>query len=223
MNIHSVIILLSRFVLLATYLVQAFQIFWLKVPSAGSTVEMLGRVRADPAASRNHPAAQVLQSKFTVAMLITASAINMLIFMLPLIVELFPSVQVMLLPLIPIPLSGWRIAAVVLLVIGNLVSTAAAITLKKHVTFHDFGEAKSLHTAGIYRIVRNPVSTGLAIMYAGFFCYLPTVVMAVGIIVVIANSWIRIGMEEIYLERTFGDRYRRYKQSTGKYWPKFSS
>jgi protein-S-isoprenylcysteine O-methyltransferase Ste14 len=60
-------------------------------------------------------------------------------------------------------------------------------------------------------------------MYAGFLCYLPTLVMAVGVAVVIANSRIRIGMEEIYLERTFGDRYRRYKQTTGKYLPKLSS
>ncbi len=223
MSMDSAIILLSRLALLATYLVQAFQIFWLKVPSAGSTVEMLSRVQADPIASRNHPAAQVLQSKLTVVLLITATAITMLVFMLPLIVELFPAVRGMLLPLVPLPQSELRIIAVILLVIGNLVSTAAAITLKRHVTFHDFGETKSLYTDGIYRFVRNPISAGIAVMYAGFFCYLPTVVMAVGLVVVLANSRIRIRMEEIYLERTFGDRYRRYKKSTGKYLHKFSS
>ena len=223
MSMDSAIIWVSRFVLLITYLAQAFQIFWLKVPSAGSTVEMLSRVRADPVASRNHPAAQVLQSKLTVVMLIAASAITMLVFAFPLIVELFPAVRGKLWPLSPMPQSGLRMTAVVLLVIGNLVSTAAAITLKKHVTFHAFGEARSLYTDGIYRFVRNPLSTGLAVMYAGFLCYLPTLVMAVGVAVVIANSRIRIGMEEFYLERTFGDRYRRYKQTTGKYLPKLSS
>ena len=222
MSMDSAFILLSRFVLLATYLIQAFQIFWLKVPSAGSTVEMLSRVQADPEGSRNHPAAQILQSKLTVVLLIAATAITMLVFMLPLIVELFPAVRDMLLPMSPLPVSAMRAMAVILLVVGNLVSTAAAITLKRHVAFHDFGEAKSLYTNGIYRFVRNPLSTGLAVLYAGFFCYLPTVVMAVGVVVVIANSRIRIRMEEIYLERTFGDRYRRYKQSTGKYLPKFS-
>ena len=223
MNTDSAIILLSRFVLLATYLVQALQIFWLKVPSAGSTVEMLSRVQADPVGSRNHPAAQILQSKLSVVLLIAASAITMLVFMLPLIVELFPAVRGMLRPLRPMPQSGLRIMAVILLVIGNLVSTAAAMTLKRHVTFHDFGEAGSLYTRGIYRSVRNPLSTGLAVMYAGFLCYLPTVVMAVGVVVVMANSRVRVRMEEIYLERTFGDRYRRYKQTTGKYLPKFTS
>ena len=221
MSTDNIIILLSKFMLLATYLVQAFQIFWLKVPSAGSTVEMFSMVRKDQGPSRYHPAAQVLQSRFKAVMLITATAITTLVFLLPLIVELFPAVEDMLLPLSPLPQSSFRMAAVILLVIGNLVSTAGACSLKKHVEFHDFGETKSLYIGGIYRFVRNPVSAGLAILYAGFFCYLPSVVMAVGVAVVIVNSRTRIRMEEIYLERTFGDRYRRYKQSTGKYLPKF--
>jgi protein-S-isoprenylcysteine O-methyltransferase Ste14 len=223
MSTDDVIALLSKFVLLATYLVQAFQIFWLKVPSAGSTVEMFSRVRLDPGASRNHPAAQVLQSRTKAAMLAIATAITILVFLLPLIVELFPAVGDMLLPFRWLPQSRFRMAAAILLVIGNLVSTAGACTLKKHVAFHDFGETKNLYIGGIYRYVRNPVSTGLAILYAGFFCYLPSVVMAVGVAVVMVSSRARIRMEEIYLDQTFGDRYRQYRQSTGKYLPRFLS
>ncbi len=223
MSTDNVTILLSKFVLMATYLVQTFQILWLKVPSAGSTVEMFSRVRLDPGAAQNHPAAQVLQSRLKAVMLITATAITILVFLLPLLVELFPSVGDMLLPLRPLPQSGFRMAAVFLLVIGNLVSTAGACTLKKNVTFHAFGETKNLYTGGIYRFVRNPISTGLIILYAGFFCYLPSVVMAFGVGVVIVSSRIRIRMEEIYLNKTFGDLYRHYRQSTGKYFPKFFS
>ncbi len=223
MSTDNAIILLSKFVLLATYPVQAFQIFWLKVPSAGSTLEVFSRVRLDPGAARNHPAAQVLKSGPKAVLLITATATTTLVFLLPLIVELLPSVGDMFLPPIPLPQNGFRTAAIILLVIGNLVSTAGACTLKKHVTFHDFGETKSLYTRGIYRFVRNPVSTGLIILYAGFLCYLPSVAMAVGVAVAIVSSHMRIRMEEIYLKRTFGDRYRHYKQSTGKYLPKFFS
>ena len=219
----SAIIMLSKFVLLATYLVQAVQIFWLKVPSAGSTVEMLRKVRVDQGGSQNHPATQFLESKLKVAVMTTATAITTLVFVLPLIVELFPSVTGFLLLLSPRPRSSFRLAAVIFLVTGNLVSTAAACTLKNHVTFYEFGETRDLYTGGIYRFVRNPLSTGLAAVYAGFFCYLPSLVMAVGFCVVMLNSRMRIGMEEIYLERTFGDRYRRYRQLTGKYFPKFSS
>ncbi|MEJ2282066.1 MAG: isoprenylcysteine carboxylmethyltransferase family protein [Desulfobacterales bacterium] len=219
----SAIIMLSKFVLLATYLIQAIQIFGIKVPSAGSTVEMLTRARVDRDVYRNHPAGQYLESKLKVAVMTTATAITTLVFVLPLIVELFPSVTGFLLLLSPRPRSSFRLAAVIFLVTGNLVSTAAACTLKNHVTFYEFGETRDLYTGGIYRFVRNPLSTGLAFVYAGFFCYLPSVEMAVGFCVVMLNNRMRIGMEEIYLERTFGDRYRRYRQVTGKYFPKFSS
>jgi protein-S-isoprenylcysteine O-methyltransferase Ste14 len=219
----SVITVLSKYVLLATYLVQAVQIFGIKVPSAGSTVEMLTRARVDQDVSGNHPAGQFLESELKVAVMLTATAITTLVFMLPLIVELFPSVTGVILPLSPQPQSSFRLAAVIFLVTGNLVSTAAACTLKTHVTFYEFGETRKLYTGGIYRFVRNPLSAGLAAVYAGLFCYLPSVVMAVGFCVVLLNNRMRIRMEEIYLERTFGERYRRYRLLTGKYIPKFSS
>lgn len=55
---------------------------------------------------------------------------------------------------------------------------------------------------------------------AGFFFYLPSVVMGVGLGRFMLNSEPRTRMEEIYLKRTFGDPYRRYKKITGKYFPK---
>jgi protein-S-isoprenylcysteine O-methyltransferase Ste14 len=210
-------------ILLATYLVQAVQVFWIKVPSAGSTVEMLYNVRADQGVSHNHPAKQSLESKLKVAMMISATAITALVFFLPLIVALFPKIADYLLPLGPEPPDSFRLAGMLLLVVGNLVSTAAACTLKRHVTFYAFGETKSLYTGGIYRFVRNPISTGLAAVYAGFFFYLPSVVMGAGFCIVVLNCGLRIRMEEIYLERTFGDRYRQYRRITGKYFPKINS
>ena len=133
---------------------------------------------------------------------------------------MFPAIINYLLPLSHKPLSDFRIAGMLLLVVGNLISTAAVCTLKKHVSFHAFGETKSLFTGGIYRFVRNPISIGFAAVYAGLFCYLPSVVMGVGFFIVVFNSAWRIRMEEIYLEQTFADRYGHYKQTTGKYFPK---
>jgi protein-S-isoprenylcysteine O-methyltransferase Ste14 len=184
---------------------------------------MLCNVRADQGVLHNHPAKQSLESKLKVVMMITATAITALIFILPLIAALFPMVTDYLLPLSPEPPESFRLAGMLLLIVGNLVSTAAACTLKRNVAFYEFGETKSLFTGGIYRYVRNPISTGLAAVYAGFFFYLPSVVMGLGFCIVMLNCGLRIRMEEIYLERTFGDRYRRYKQITGKYFPKINS
>jgi protein-S-isoprenylcysteine O-methyltransferase Ste14 len=55
---------------------------------------------------------------------------------------------------------------------------------------------------------------------AGFFFYLPPVVTGIGFALFMLNSQVRIRMEETYLERTFGDRYRHYRKITGKYFPK---
>lgn len=220
MNMDSAVILLSKFILLATYLVQAVQIFGFKIPSAGSTFEILFKVRVDPAVSRNHPAKKILKSKPKVVMMITATIIGLLTFIMPLITQLYPGITNYLLPLSHKPLCGFRITGILLLVIGNLVSTAAVCTLKKNVSFHEFGETKSLFTGGIYRFIRNPISIGLAAVYAGFFFYLPSLMMGIGFCIVVINSALRIRIEEIYLEQTFGDRYWHYKQMTGKYFPK---
>jgi protein-S-isoprenylcysteine O-methyltransferase Ste14 len=219
MTLASRIIMLSKFFLLATYLVQGAQIFLISVPSAGSTFEMLGRVRKSGRGSY-HPAGKILQSRLKVAMMITATAVVVVIFFLPLTAECFPVVADYLGPLNVQAPASFRLAGMLLLFAGSLISTVAAFTLKRQVTFHEFGETRTLYTAGIYRFVRNPISIGLSAVYAGFFFYLPSVVMGVGFVIFMLNSGLRIRMEEIYLERTFGDRYRHYKKTTAKYFPR---
>jgi len=221
MSFTSRIIMLSKFFLLATYLVQAVQIFLFSIPSAGSTFEMLSKVRKSGERSRNHPAGQILQSRPKVAMMITATVLVALIFFLPLMAECFPDLTDYLGPLTPHPPGSFRLASMFLFFFGNLVSAIAVYTLKRQATFHGFGETRILYTGGIYRWVRNPISIGSAAIFAGFFFYLPSVVMGIGFAVFMLNSQLRIRMEEIYLERTFGYRYRHYRKITGKYFPRF--
>jgi protein-S-isoprenylcysteine O-methyltransferase Ste14 len=223
MTLASRMIVLSKFFLLATYLVQAVQIFLFSVPSAGSTFEMLSKVRKYGGHSCRHPAGRILESRLKSAMMITATVLVALIFFLPLMAGCFPDLADYLGPLIPQPAAGFRLAGMLLLFCGNLVSTIAVCTLKRQVTFHAFGETRTLYTGGIYRRVRNPISLGSAAIYAGLFFYLPSVVMGVGFGLFMLNSELRIRMEEIYLERTFGDRYRHYKKTAGKYFPKIHS
>jgi hypothetical protein len=47
------------FFILATYAAQIIQIYFFSVPSAGSTVEMLFKVKKDPARANCHPAAHI--------------------------------------------------------------------------------------------------------------------------------------------------------------------
>jgi len=83
-------------------------------------------------------------------------------------------------------------------------------------------ETTRLYTSGIYGCVRNPITVGLALIYAGFFLALPSAAMLIGLIFFLLNSAYRIKMEEVYLQRAFGEEYVRYKRRVGKYLPRLS-
>jgi protein-S-isoprenylcysteine O-methyltransferase Ste14 len=70
-------------------------------------------------------------------------------------------------------------------------------------------------------LVRNPITLGLATVLAGFVLARPSAVLIMGWLLFVFNSQYRIKMEEVYLEKTFGNDYLQYKSSVGKYFPKF--
>ena len=51
----------------------------------------------------------------------------------------------------------------------------------------------------------------------------PSVVMLVGLVIFLLNTAYRIKMEEVYLEKTYGDEYREYKREVATYFPKIQS
>jgi protein-S-isoprenylcysteine O-methyltransferase Ste14 len=143
--------------------------------------------------------------------------------MIPGFTLLFPQTNSYLLPLIEKPLPSLSIICVLLLIFGNTLTFLAVAALRKHVRFHEFGETSRLYTAGIYRYVRNPISLGLAAIFAGFVFARPSVVMLIGFGVFLLNSNYRVKMEEVYLEKTFSDDYLQYKHKVGKYFPKIQT
>lgn len=117
----------------------------------------------------------------------------------------------------------WRIAAgVILVIIGLFISMSGARGLKRRGTNIDPRQpALALATEGIYRWTRNP-------MYVG------GTLLMIGIALIFALDWLVlllvpsmlllhfgvVAREEHYLERKFGDEYRRYKASVPRYlWP----
>lgn len=211
------------FFILATYVSQIIQVCFYSVPSAGSTVEMLYNVQNDPAGAVDHPAAAVIQSRFKVACLIAATLSVTATTLIPLITIIYPPFFQLLIPFIRQPSNLMKWIAIGCLVTGNIITYVAVATLKRNVNFHNYGETTRLYTAGLYGYLRNPITLGLALIYAGFFLALPTVGMLIGFILFISNSSYRINMEEIYLERAFGEAYRQYEQRVGKYFPKLSN
>jgi protein-S-isoprenylcysteine O-methyltransferase Ste14 len=107
----------------------------------------------------------------------------------------------------------------VVLLFGLLPAIAGAITLLRHGTnVLPSRPATALITGGIYRWTRNPMYTGGA----------PAMI---GIAIIFALDWLPLLMipswltlhygvvtrEENYLERKFGDDYRRYRAQVPRY------
>jgi protein-S-isoprenylcysteine O-methyltransferase Ste14 len=78
----------------------------------------------------------------------------------------------------------------------------------------------ALVTSGPFRLIRNPIYLGLTLLYLGLTLALNTwwgPILAVPLIAVM-----HVGVvlrEERYLERKFGDPYRRYKADVARYLP----
>jgi protein-S-isoprenylcysteine O-methyltransferase Ste14 len=208
------------FFILATYISQIIQVCCYSVPSAGSTIEMLVKVKNDPERAIHHPAATAIQSRSKVALISMATVSVTVTSLIPLITVCYPPFFQLLIPLMDHPTDLMKWTAIECLVTGNIMTYVAVATLKRHVSFHDYGETTRLYTSGLYRFLRNPITVGLALIYVGFFLALPSVGVLVGFILFLLNSNYRIRMEEVYLERAFGNEYRHYQRTVGRYFPK---
>ena len=207
--------------IIATYIAQIYQVCFFAVPSAGSTVEMLSNRKRKSMSTERHPAATVAHATPQMVGTIGATLAVLTASMIPLLTVVFPAVNRYLLPFIEIPpTTGLSIISAGLLLLGNSLTFIAVGNLRANVSFHEFGETRRLYTAGIYRTVRNPITLGLGTIFAGFILARPSVVMLIGLIIFALNSHYRIHMEEVYLEKTFGNDYLQYKDNVGKYIPK---
>ncbi len=113
-----------------------------------------------------------------------------------------------------------RILGVYFAVVGDIVFFIAVYTMKDSwragVAEDDTGK-RNLVTEGIYNYSRNPAFLGFALVYIGillmFFNPILLVVTAFAIIML----HLQILREEKFLESSFGDEYKKYKQRTSRY------
>ena len=82
-------------------------------------------------------------------------------------------------------------------------------------------KARQLVTWGPYALIRNPLYLANGMIGAGWSFLAGRAVFLVFLLVFVAmyNLCI-IPLEESFLERTFGDRYRAYRERTGRFIPK---
>jgi protein-S-isoprenylcysteine O-methyltransferase Ste14 len=77
-----------------------------------------------------------------------------------------------------------------------------------------------LVTDGPFRIVRNPIMSGILLTWIGLALIVPTVVAVAMLILFLVALEIQVRLvEEPYLLRAHGEAYRRYASRTGRFVP----
>ena len=113
------------FFILATYAAQIFQICFFSVPSAGSTVEMLFKVKKGPARADRHPAAAAIRSRSQMTLLIVATLTVTTTSLIPLITIIYPPIFKLLVPFMTKPSGLMKTICILLLVSGNVLTYVA--------------------------------------------------------------------------------------------------
>ena len=107
-------------------------------------------------------------------------------------------------------------AAVILAIIGIGFDLAGVLTFRKHrTTINPLHPEKSSHlvTGGVYRISRNPMYVGMALLLLAWTVYLESPAALLGPIVFIAYiTHFQIIPEESLLAQHFGAEFETYRQ-----------
>ncbi|WP_308443650.1 MULTISPECIES: methyltransferase family protein [Rodentibacter] len=89
---------------------------------------------------------------------------------------------------------------------------------KANIDPQQLDKTTTLVTSGIFRISRNPMYLSLLLMLSGWALWLGNLLSWAGVatFVFLMNRF-QISQEEAYLERQFGEDYRRYKSKVRRW------
>jgi protein-S-isoprenylcysteine O-methyltransferase Ste14 len=124
-------------------------------------------------------------------------------------------------PIAPLDASGIRIAGVVLVAAGTVLSVVSQQAMGDAWRGDvDPGATTTLVTVGPFRFVRNPTLAGTLLTGAGLALVTPNVLslLMLGAMVVAVEIQVRL-VEEPYLRATLGDAYLGYASRTGRFVP----
>ncbi len=84
----------------------------------------------------------------------------------------------------------------------------------------DVNQQTALVAVGPFRWIRNPIFTAMSVAMVGLSLLVPNVISAIAIIALAAALEIHVRLvEEPFLTRAHGERYRRYAASVGRFLP----
>jgi protein-S-isoprenylcysteine O-methyltransferase Ste14 len=114
--------------------------------------------------------------------------------------------------------------------VAGVLMTAAGLAFAIWARFHlgqNWSSAVSVKVghelirSGPYRWVRHPIYTGLLLGLAGTALVRGQARGLLGIALLLAGFWVKLGLEEQFMRKTFGEEYEEYSRKTGALVPKF--
>jgi protein-S-isoprenylcysteine O-methyltransferase Ste14 len=110
-----------------------------------------------------------------------------------------------------------KLLAAVLLIPANLLIISAYLTMGLMTNIGLPTGKHELRSNGIYNISRNPMYASFIFLNSATFLYLPSLLLFVIMIYgMVVHHFIILG-EERFLEKEFGDNYRKYKARVPRY------
>ncbi len=84
-----------------------------------------------------------------------------------------------------------------------------------------FDPPKQLVTIGVYRYIRNPMFVASGLIWLGEFLFFGSILLFFYALAwILFNHVHLITQDEKWLEKRFGDGYKKYKQQVPRYFPK---
>jgi protein-S-isoprenylcysteine O-methyltransferase Ste14 len=105
------------------------------------------------------------------------------------------------------------------LIAGLTLGLLGFLTFRRaRTTLNTFGEPGTLVTGGVFRLSRNPMYLGFALMLLGVWLLLGTCSPLIGLVlfVLVADRWY-IRFEERRLTAKFGSQFNQYRASTRRW------
>lgn len=114
-----------------------------------------------------------------------------------------------------------RFAGLPLMLLGTVLTLAAQIEMGSSWRVGvDPAEATELVTTGLFRWVRNPIFAAMLTVVAGVLLTVPGIIAAFALAASLAGIEIQVRtVEEPYLLRVHGERYRSYARRVGRFVP----
>lgn len=110
-----------------------------------------------------------------------------------------------------------KLLAVVLLIPANLIIVPAYLSMGLITNIGLPTGKHELRTSGIYKISRNPMYASFIFLNTATFLFLPSIILLVVMVYgMVVHHFIILG-EEKFLEKEFGNEYKKYKARVARY------